>query len=134
MTCIAVYPVPQSKYRIGSPLRLGSARQPLNLFRLTLPLPPSFALPRASLLELMIPPHYRLGSTVVVHPSRFGVVPGSIPSLAILFSSYTALSMQASRPVVILLGNLLSFVPRLFPRSYSPPPETLQCPDNEKDD
>jgi hypothetical protein len=44
---------------------------------------------RAKLLELMIPPHYRLGSTVVVCPSRFGVVPGSIPSLAILFSSYT---------------------------------------------
>jgi hypothetical protein len=40
------------------------------------------------LLELMIPPHYRLGSTVVVRPSRFGVVPGSIPGLAILFSSY----------------------------------------------
>jgi hypothetical protein len=40
-------------------------------------------------LELMIPPHYWLGSTVVVCPSRFGVVPGSIPSLAILFSSYT---------------------------------------------
>jgi hypothetical protein len=36
----------------------------------------------------MIPPHYRLGSTVVVRPSRFGVVPGSIPGLAILFSSY----------------------------------------------
>jgi hypothetical protein len=42
------------------------------------------------LLELMIPPHYRLGSTVVVRPSRFGVVPGSIPGLAILFSSYTS--------------------------------------------
>jgi hypothetical protein len=40
------------------------------------------------LLELMIPPHYWLGSTVVVHPSRFGVVPGLIPGLAILFSSY----------------------------------------------
>jgi hypothetical protein len=41
------------------------------------------------LLELMIPPHYWLGSTVVVRPSGFGVVPGSIPGLAILFSSYT---------------------------------------------
>jgi hypothetical protein len=36
----------------------------------------------------MIPPHYQLGSTVVVCPSRFGVVPGLIPGLAILFSSY----------------------------------------------
>jgi hypothetical protein len=45
---------------------------------------------RGFLLELMIPPHYRLGSTVVVRPSRFGVVPGSIPGLAILFSSYSS--------------------------------------------
>jgi hypothetical protein len=36
---------------------------------------------RVGVLELMIPLHYRLGSTVVVRPSRFGVVPGSIPGL-----------------------------------------------------
>jgi hypothetical protein len=40
------------------------------------------------LLELMIPPHYRLGCTVVVRPSRIRVVPGSNPGLAILFSAY----------------------------------------------
>jgi hypothetical protein len=49
-----------------------------------------------SVLELMIPPHYQLGSTVVVRPSRFGVVLGSIPSLAILFSSYTQLEQGRS--------------------------------------
>jgi hypothetical protein len=43
---------------------------------------------RWELLELMIPPHYRLGSTVVVRPSRFRAVLGSNPGLAILFSSY----------------------------------------------
>jgi hypothetical protein len=43
----------------------------------------------------MIPPHYRLGSTVVVRPSRFGVVPGSIPGLAILFSSYRRTRQKA---------------------------------------
>jgi hypothetical protein len=32
---------------------------------------------------------YRLGSVVVAHPSRIRDVPGSIPGLAYLFSSYT---------------------------------------------
>jgi hypothetical protein len=45
-------------------------------------------------LELMIPPHYQLGCTVVVRPSRVAVVPGSIPSLAILFSSYRSVVFQ----------------------------------------
>jgi hypothetical protein len=50
------------------------------------------------LLELMIPPHYQLGSTVVVCPSRFGVVPGLIPSLAILFSSYNCMVNPLQSP------------------------------------
>jgi hypothetical protein len=41
-------------------------------------------------LELMIPPHYWLGGAVAAPPSSDRVVPGSIPSLAILFSSYTS--------------------------------------------
>jgi hypothetical protein len=39
----------------------------------------------------MIPPHYQLGCTVVVCPSRVRVVPSLIPGLAVLFSSYNAI-------------------------------------------
>jgi hypothetical protein len=64
---------------------------------LAVQLPSSIHYWTRSLLELMIPPHYRLGSTVVVRPSRFGVVPGSIPGLAILFSSYKACLTRPAR-------------------------------------
>jgi hypothetical protein len=58
-----------------------------------------------NVLELMIPPHYQLGSTVVVRPSRFGVVLGLIPGLAILFSSYR-MRLELNRPNAKFMGML----------------------------
>jgi hypothetical protein len=57
------------------------------------------------LLELMIPPNYRLGCTVAARPSRFRVVPGSNPGLAILFScryfviDWRQVALTVDRPV-----------------------------------
>ena len=39
-----------------------------------------------NVLELMIPPTKRLGSVVVTRPASHGEVPGSNPSLVVLFS------------------------------------------------
>ena len=56
------------------------------------------------LLELMIPPTNRLGSSVGKHLACHGVVPGSILGLASLSSSYTAPSVS-----VKLARSSLSF-------------------------
>src|SRR5258708_21900037 len=44
-----------------------------------------------NVLELVIPPTNRLGGSVVERPACNGKVPGSIPGLAFLFSSYSTL-------------------------------------------
>jgi hypothetical protein len=71
------------------------------------------------MLELMIPPHYWLGSTVVVRPSRFGVVLGSIPGLAILFSSYTISNKKSYSPQLPKSGkHIRNVCPYMWRRSY----------------